>query len=113
MSVVIAMPITNHVKIKQKKDCLTIYISGRFDFQIYPSFKNSFKLLDSGTIRHCFVDLREMTYIHSSGIGMLILLKEKALASGVQEISIVGVSLEVHQILKIFHVDHEFKIIHL
>ncbi|NLQ16539.1 STAS domain-containing protein [Marinomonas sp. M1K-6] len=56
--------------------CLTISVKGRFDYNCHKIFKDAFSAFDA-TI--CYViDFVEVTYLDSSALGMLLLLRDHA-----------------------------------
>lgn len=79
-------------------DEVTIVISGRFDFNAHREFREAVKAVSSGST--CVVDLGETTYLDSSALGMLLLLRD-----GGREVKIVKCTDEVRKVLEIanFH----------
>lgn len=56
-----------------------ITLQGRFDFNSHRDFKSSYDpLLGAAVVNAIEVDLRQVEYLDSSALGMLLLLKEKA-----------------------------------
>lgn len=55
-------------------ECLTIKIRGRFDYSCHKSFKDAFTTLKMA--KSYEVDLSEVTYLDSSALGMLLLLRD-------------------------------------
>ena len=72
----------------------TIQVIGRFDFTANREFRTMCQEL--GSVPACTVDLKDATYVDSSALGMMLLLKEK-----VEEIKIVGASPGVRKVLEI------------
>lgn len=56
---------------------LTIIISGRFDFNLHEEFRNSYKE-QSETINHYTIDFKDVSYLDSAALGMLLLLRKHA-----------------------------------
>jgi HptB-dependent secretion and biofilm anti anti-sigma factor len=55
-------------------------IFGRFDFKYFREFKNMYEpLLHNDSVRTLEINLGGVEYIDSSALGMLLLLREKAL----------------------------------
>ena len=56
---------------------LTISVKGRFDFNTHADFRRSYESLDElpESVR---IDLRDATYVDSSALGMLLLLRDYA-----------------------------------
>jgi HptB-dependent secretion and biofilm anti anti-sigma factor len=59
-----------------------VKIFGRFDFKFFREFKNLYEpLLHNDAVRTLEINLGGVDYIDSSALGMLLLLREKALKS--------------------------------
>ena len=56
---------------------LTIKITGRFDFGKHQEFRDAYERVD-GTPKRYQVDLQGTTYLDSSALGMLLLLRDHA-----------------------------------
>lgn len=79
-----------------------LYIKGRFDIACYEAFNHAYKDL-VGQTDQFQVDLSMTTFMDSSALGMLLLLREKAGDSA--HIELVNANDEVAKILQIaqFH----------
>ena len=53
---------------------LTIAVSGRFDFSAHKDFRRSYEDCEKD-LKQFTVDLKEATYLDSSALGMLLLLR--------------------------------------
>ena len=75
-----------------------IAVSGRFDFNAHREFRDAVK--DAAKGARYVVDMGEATYVDSSALGMLLLLKDES-----SDVKIVGCSDEVKKVLEIanFH----------
>ncbi len=75
-----------------------IKISGRFDFNMHRDFREAVKTVSKD--HRCTVDMSEATYLDSSALGMLLLLKDEA-----EHVKIVHCSSDVRKVLEIanFH----------
>lgn len=91
------MTVTRLISDNNKK--LTITIQDKFDFSLYQSFRDSYSDFDSPN-GQIVLDLHKTSYMDSSALGMILLLKEHAdkLAS---KIVITGPNPAVLQILEI------------
>lgn len=91
------MTVTRLISDNNKK--LTISIQDKFDFSLYQSFRDSYSDFDSPNSQ-IILDLHKTSYMDSSALGMVLLLKEHAdkLASN---IVITGANSAVLQILEI------------
>ncbi|PYF81752.1 anti-anti-sigma factor [Marinomonas alcarazii] len=58
----------------KKSGCLTIRIEGRFDYSCHKTFKEAF--MNTVGVTSCDVDLSRVTYLDSSALGMLLLLRD-------------------------------------
>lgn len=82
----------------RKDDEVTIAIAGRFDFNAHREFREAVKAVSDGA--KCIVDLEKATYLDSSALGMLLLLKDAS-----KDVRIIKCSDEVRKVLEIanFH----------
>ena len=69
------MSVVTEVSPDQKK--LTIAVKGRFDFGRHQEFRESYERLPHKP-ESIVVDLKEATYLDSSALGMLLLLRDHA-----------------------------------
>lgn len=86
----------------KKTGCLTIQIKGRFDYSCHKAFKQAFS---KGSVVSSYdVDLSEATYLDSSALGMLLLLRDHAGAER-SKIRLIHANNAVVEILKManFH----------
>lgn len=88
---------------------LVISIEGRFDVSCHKSFSDAYtdKLTSVSTV---VMDLANLEYIDSSGLGMMLMLKEKAAAEKA-DIQIINPSAGVMKIFKTTNYDKLFNII--
>jgi len=56
-------------------DLVEIRISGRFDFSMHREFREVWR--QCGPAGSCVVDLERVSYVDSSALGMLLLLREE------------------------------------
>jgi anti-anti-sigma factor len=87
---------------------LTISIAGRFDFSAHKDFRQSYEDVD-GELEHFTVDLRDATYLDSSALGMLLLLRDHA-GGDAAEVKIVNCNADVRKILTISNFEQLFDI---
>lgn len=79
----------------------TLAISGRFTFDVHREFRDSYEtLMKSAGVRNLDINLAEVEYIDSAALGMLLLLREKALAANVK-IRLVHCKDSVKDVLQI------------
>ncbi len=87
---------------------LTISIQGRFDFSAHQDFRRSYEALDTPPKAYN-VDMREPTYLDSSDLGMLLLLRDHA-GGDTSSVNIVNCSPDVKKILTISNFEQLFTI---
>ncbi|QSP94405.1 STAS domain-containing protein [Marinobacter salinisoli] len=100
------MPIeTRHLEDSQT---LVISIDGRFDFSTHQAFRDAYEHCDN-LVDHYVVDLSETTYLDSSALGMLLLLRDYA-GGDSAKISIENCNSDVRRILSISNFEQLFAI---
>ncbi len=87
---------------------LTILIQGRFDFGAHQDFRNAYESVSSTPQRY-IVDLKDTTYLDSSALGMLLLLRDYA-GGDDSMIRLVNCSSDVRKILAISNFEQLFNI---
>lgn len=85
---------------------LTISIKGRFDFAKHQEFRESY---EKRSFKAVVVDLKDATYLDSSALGMLLLLRDHA-GGDHSDIRVVNSSVDVKKILAISNFDKLFDI---
>lgn len=87
---------------------LTITVKGRFDFGRHQEFRNAYERqpVRPGTV---VVDLKEATYLDSSALGMLLLLRDHE-GGDKSSISVINTSSDVRKILAISNFEKLFNI---
>ena len=89
-------------------DVLTIKIAGRFDFSSHQEFRDAYEGRD-GTVGAYRIDMGETTYLDSSALGMLLLLRDFAGGDNA-DISILNCNNDVRKILTISNFEQLFRI---
>lgn len=87
------------------RSTLTMAIDGRFDFNIHSDFRNSYRDLPETT--RFVVDLGKATFMDSSAMGMLLLLREHT-GENADKISLQNCGPEIRKILSISNLDKMF-----
>ena len=100
------MSIESEVSLDGKK--LTIAIKGRFDFGSHQQFRDAYERFYK-VPQVYIVDLKETTYMDSSALGMLLLLRDHAGGDN-SEVRIINSSPDVRKILAISNFDKLFDI---
>jgi anti-anti-sigma factor len=100
------MSIESEVSLDGKK--LTIAIKGRFDFGSHQLFRDAYERFYK-VPQVYIVDLKETTYMDSSALGMLLLLRDHAGGDN-SEVQVINSSSDVRKILAISNFDKLFDI---
>lgn len=87
---------------------LTINIEGRFDFSAHQDFRESYESSD-GDPEEYRVNMKETTYLDSSALGMLLLLRDHA-GGDTANIKIMNCNPDVRKILTISNFEQLFSI---
>ncbi|WP_327440033.1 STAS domain-containing protein [Pseudomonas donghuensis] len=87
---------------------LTIKVRGRFDFGKHQEFRNAYEH-EPARPDSVVVDLKEATYLDSSALGMLLLLRDHA-GGDESDVRVVNASSDVRKILAISNFDKLFDI---
>ncbi|KPA88690.1 MULTISPECIES: STAS domain-containing protein [Pseudomonas] len=87
---------------------LTISIKGRFDFGKHQEFRDSYERVDTKP-DSVVVDLKDATYLDSSALGMLLLLRDHA-GGDSADIRVINSNSDVRKILAISNFDKLFDI---
>lgn len=92
----------------QNGDELTISIEGRFDFSAHQEFRDCYERIEAEPDSYV-VDLNRTTYLDSSALGMLLLLRDHAGGDNA-EVKIVNCNRDVKKILTISNFEQLFSI---
>lgn len=87
---------------------LTISIVGRFSFGAHQEFRNAYERVE-GAPRRYVVDLGEATYLDSSALGMLLLMRDHA-GGDQARISLRNCTPDVRKVLAISNFEQLFRI---
>jgi len=80
-------------------NAITIKVSGRFDFSSHQEFRQIYEGVPADVTKYT-VDMSEATYLDSSALGMLLLMRDHAGGDNAQ-IEIVNCNEDVKKILTI------------
>ncbi|MGY2290206.1 STAS domain-containing protein [Pseudomonas sp. SDO528_S397] len=100
------MSVESEVSLDGKK--LTIAVKGRFDFGSHQLFRDSYERFYKVPDTYV-VDLKDTTYMDSSALGMLLLLRDHA-GGDESEVRVVNSNSDVRKILAISNFDKLFDI---
>lgn len=87
---------------------LTIKIQGRFDFSAHQEFRDAYEKAKENP-KEYVVDMKEATYLDSSALGMLLLLRDHA-GGDDSQVKIVNCNADVKKILTISNFEQLFSI---
>jgi len=87
---------------------LTISIEGRFDFSAHQAFRGAYEKV-SPIPAEIAVDMSGTTYLDSSALGMLLLLRDHS-GGDSSNISLKGCNEDIRKILTISNFEQLFKI---
>jgi anti-anti-sigma factor len=87
---------------------MTIEITGRFDFSSHQEFRQIYENA-SPDIKVYTIDMRDATYLDSSALGMLLLLRDHAGGDN-SEIRLINCNEDVRKILTISNFGQLFHI---
>ena len=89
----------------------TINMSGRFDFNVQREFKEVYDAqLGNAAVSTIEVNLSSVDYLDSSALGMLLMLRERAMAGG-KSVRLCKPNTSVMQILDIANFSKLFSIV--
>lgn len=100
------MPI--HTRLEDEGGTLVIQIDGRFDFSTHQAFRDAYEQ-GGPTIGRYVIDLANTTYLDSSALGMLLLLRDYA-GGDSSRISIRNCNSDVRRILSVSNFEQLFAI---
>lgn len=100
------------VNLNKEEKTANIVPQGRFDFEAHREFRDACdQVFSSGNIQFLNLDFRDVEYMDSSALGMLLLLNDKVTnAPGAVKLKITGCQEGVLRILKIANFDKIFEI---
>lgn len=87
---------------------LTIQVAGRFDFSAHQAFRDAYEA-QTNSVSNYVVDLSGTSYLDSSALGMLLLLRDHAGGDNAK-ISIINCNQDVKKILSISNFEQLFTI---
>lgn len=87
---------------------LTIAIDGRFSFGAHQEFRNAYERVEV-TPKHYIIDLQNTTYLDSSALGMLLLMRDHA-GGDAARIRLINCAPDVRKILAISNFEQLFDI---
>ena len=89
-------------------DELTVVVEGRFDFSAHQEFRDAYEEAGSG-VRKYVINMSKATYLDSSALGMLLLLRDHA-GGDSADVRITQCNPDVKKILTISNFEQLFTI---
>lgn len=93
-------------RIDKERSQVVIAIDGRFDFAQHKAFRDAYRDMDARSMRFV-VDLSDASYLDSSALGMLLLLREYV-GGDAGRINITGCGDDIRRVLKIANFEKLF-----
>lgn len=100
------MPV--HTRRSDDGTTLTIAIEGRFDFSTHQAFRDAYEK-DTGAVQTYVIDMTDTSYLDSSALGMLLLLRDYAGGDNAS-VRIENCNSDVRRILTISNFEQLFAI---
>ncbi|MFE8069508.1 STAS domain-containing protein [Marinobacteraceae bacterium S3BR75-40.1] len=93
---------------KNEGSTLEIHIDGRFDFSSHQAFRDAYEDADQN-VETYVVDMKNTTYLDSSALGMLLLLRDYA-GGDSANVTLANCNDDVRRILTISNFEQLFEI---
>ncbi len=87
---------------------LTVQVEGRFDFSAHQEFRDAYEKSDD-SVKSYVIDMSKATYLDSSALGMLLLLRDHA-GGDTAQVRITRCNQDVKKILTISNFEQLFSI---
>ncbi|WP_372965740.1 STAS domain-containing protein [Marinobacter sp.] len=100
------MPI--ETRLSEDGQTLVIQVQGRFDFSTHQAFRDAYEHCDP-SVKSYVIDLSGTTYLDSSALGMLLLLRDHA-GGDSASVVIENCNADVRRILSISNFEQLFSI---
>lgn len=99
-----------NIQVSRNESSATLRMEGRLTFEHHQAFKAAaYPLLEEPGTKDLIIDLSGVTYMDSSSLGMLLLLREKADAKSIK-VALFRPGPSVQTILKVVQFDRLFEI---
>lgn len=92
----------------EQNKTLHLKLTGRLDFASHQAFSDAYQSEASESVDRYVLNMEELTYLDSSALGMLLLLKDYA--ANEAQISILNCIPDVYKIFEIANFDQLFTI---
>ena len=91
------------------ENTVKIKIDGRFDYECHQEFSAAYRELPDTAQKKFIIDLSKVSYLDSTALGMLLLLRERA-GGDRSDITLQGARPEIKKILDITNFKQLFKL---
>ncbi len=99
---------TVNTQIANSGSKVTISVIGKFDFQLYDTFRNAYSDTNGSGVEY-IVNFLNTDYLDSSALGMLLLLREHS-GGEASDITILNASGDVQKALEVANFKKLFKV---
>jgi anti-anti-sigma factor len=97
-----------NVNVNNDQGRARLALKGRFDFTCHRGFKQAYEeALGATGVSEVVVDMREVDYLDSSALGMLLLLRDKGKAMN-KQVSLANCAGTVRDVLRVANFDKLF-----
>lgn len=93
-----------------QNDSITITLSGTFNFLDQVAFRKSYESQIDGNTKKYILDFRQVTFIDSSSLGMILLLNDYVSDNKQNKITLLNASPQVLHIFKVANFQQLFHI---
>ncbi len=98
------------INITRNNNIGTLHLSSWFGFHAHKQFKEAYsQLLNENILKFIEVDLSKIEHLDSSALGMLLLLRERAIAVG-KTVQLVGLSNYTGRVFQLTNFETIFEI---
>lgn len=97
------------VEVQVSDNVVTIAVTGSFDISCYEQFNDSYREYLSPSSNIFMIDMAQTTYMDSSALGMLLLLRDRT-GGERSRVLLVNVGESVMEILKVANFNQLFNI---
>jgi anti-anti-sigma factor len=105
-----AIPKNFQIHVSEKNDTATLHLGSWFGFHSHKQFTEAYSQLLSGTIlKSIEVDLSKIEHLDTSALGMLLLLRQRAITAG-KTVQLVGPSNYTDKVFQLTDFDSLFEI---
>jgi anti-anti-sigma factor len=95
--------------VKRVDTALKVTMKGKCTFSDYTHFKTIVEHIETGSLSQVDVDLAQLEYVDSSGLGMLLMLNEKS--GGKSEIRLISPQGQVKKMIDVARLGNVFTVI--